>query len=153
MADNQLLQFVRPMPETYDIQEPEGLPFLRALAAGAADPYGATGWAVDKIGLGDWFGRRMQEMRAEHPVAAGVGTGITTGLALNPAMGAYAAARNVGLGYAGHIPWTTYVGGIGPAAPGLSGMIGGSVAKTMDKLGAFRSAPRAQASYPPDEAY
>jgi hypothetical protein len=144
----------RPMPEEYDIKEPEGIPFLKAMGAGAIDPFGLTGMAVDKLGGGDWFGRRMSELRADHPVAAGMGTGVTTGALLNPAMGLYAALRNAGLGtLGGNIPMSAYLTGIGMESPALSAMIGGSVGKTMEKLGAMPRSPRAQGAYPPDGAY
>jgi len=136
------------MPEEYDIQEPAGLPHMRAFGAGAADPMGIPTWVLDQLAqrgysgpikpeLADWLKRRAQEMRNESPIAAGMGSGLGYGLGL----GGLAKAT-------GELGAREVIQGI-PLWMQLGGAVGG----LRDSLFGPLTPPRPQGRYPPSGAY
>lgn len=123
------------MPETYDLQEPMGLPYARAFGAGVVDPWGMTGRGLKALGF-EHPARKLYEWRAESPMAAGAGSGLTTGLT----MGRLGGAR------LGEMMDPSLLGPLMGA-----GMYSGDI---LDDFGLMpRQAPRAQGSYPTGGAY
>lgn len=126
------------MPEVYDRAESPIAPYMRAFGAGLVDPMGLPSWAYNKLAGtpdADWYMRRMQEARAESPIAAGMGSAVL------PAGAGLTAARVAGaltpLDLA-RFPWL--------AAMGAGGALGGMFAGPQHKQ-------RPQAAYPTGGAY
>lgn len=80
------------MPEEYDTPEALGslTPHLRALGAGFVDPAGVPSALVNALAGTpgtDWYSRRMQELRDESPMAAGMGSALIPGVGAGRAIG------------------------------------------------------------------
>ena len=127
------------MPEEYDRQDMPLQQYLwpaaKAFGSGLVDPMGMTGMALGAAGY-DHQARRLKEMRAENPVAAGMGSMLAPGLGVMKAGGM--TVRELM-----NLPGIASLMGAG-------GYLGDIANKDFDMM---RPAPRAQGSYPPEGAY
>ena len=131
------------MPEAYDVEHVgQGTAdAFKALGAGFVDPFGLVGASARSwddpnnpgMGRGEYIQRRLQEMRAGSPSAAGIGSMLLPGLGF--AKGVGAVGREL-------IPGALILGNAG----GYGG-------PAMQDLGHMLPPKRAQGSYPPDGAY
>ena len=146
MADNDrnyLREHAKPvMPEAYDMQEPAGLPYLRAFGAGLVDPlpFGMTEAAARALAErgylppnADLKARRLREMQAEAPITSGAASALIPGLGMGKVYG---------------LTGMELLRGIGP----LMGF-GGSLQNVREAISDTPQPKRTQGRYPPGGAY